>query len=95
MSNYPGVDWAADKHDVCVADETGEELLSATFAHDERGCRCCRCTPSRSCPRAPVPGRARQVRPFRRVDAVRDGAHRRPPFPVLEADSDETKARGR
>ncbi len=39
MSNYAGVDWAADKHDVRVADETGEELLAATFAHDERGLR--------------------------------------------------------
>src|SRR6201997_1529603 len=35
--NYAGVDWAADKHDVRVADEMGEELLAATFAHDERG----------------------------------------------------------
>ena len=39
MSNYAGVDWAADKHDVRVADETGEELLAATFAHDEKGLR--------------------------------------------------------
>ncbi|HEY2201245.1 MAG TPA: IS110 family transposase [Solirubrobacteraceae bacterium] len=39
MSNYAGVDWAADKHDVRVGDETGEELLAATFAHDERGLR--------------------------------------------------------
>jgi Transposase len=38
MSNT-GVDWAADKHDVLVADERGEELLAATFAHDERGLR--------------------------------------------------------
>jgi Transposase len=37
--NYAGVDWAADKHDVRVADETGEELLAATFAHDEKGLR--------------------------------------------------------
>ena len=37
MGNYAGVDWAADKHDVRVCDETGEELLAATFAHDERG----------------------------------------------------------
>ena len=35
--NYAGVDWAADKHDVRVCDETGEELLATTFAHDERG----------------------------------------------------------
>ena len=39
MGNYAGVDWAADKHDVLVADEAGEELLAATFAHDERGLR--------------------------------------------------------
>ena len=39
MGNYAGVDWAADKHDVRVCDETGEELLAATFAHDERGLR--------------------------------------------------------
>jgi transposase len=39
MSNYAGVDWAADKHDVLVADETGEQLLAATFAHDEQGLR--------------------------------------------------------
>ncbi|HUA47003.1 MAG TPA: IS110 family transposase [Solirubrobacteraceae bacterium] len=38
-SNYAGVDWASEKHDVLVADETGEELLSATFAHDEKGLR--------------------------------------------------------
>ncbi len=38
-SNYAGVDWAADKHDVLVADERGEELLAATFAHDEQGLR--------------------------------------------------------
>jgi transposase len=39
MGNYAGVDWAAEKHDVLVADERGEELLSATFAHDEKGLR--------------------------------------------------------
>ena len=37
MGNYAGVDWAAEKHDVLVADEAGEELLAATFAHDETG----------------------------------------------------------
>ena len=36
-SNYAGVDWASEKHDVLVADETGEPILAATFAHDERG----------------------------------------------------------
>ena len=39
MGSYAGVDWAADKHDVLVADEAGEELLAATFAHDEKGLR--------------------------------------------------------
>ena len=39
MGNYAGVGWAADKHDVRVCDETGEALLAATFAHDERGLR--------------------------------------------------------
>jgi transposase len=39
MGNYAGVDWAADKHDVLVANEAGEELLAATFAHDEKGLR--------------------------------------------------------
>src|SRR5436305_9386705 len=39
MGNYAGVDWAAEKHDVLGADERGEELLSATFAHDEKGLR--------------------------------------------------------
>ena len=39
MSNYAGVDWAADKHDVRVCDETGGKLLAVTFAHDEKGLR--------------------------------------------------------
>ena len=26
MSNYAGVDWASEKHDVLVCDEAGEEL---------------------------------------------------------------------
>ena len=38
-SNYAGVDWASEKHDVLIADESGEELLAATFAHDEAGLR--------------------------------------------------------
>ncbi len=38
-SNYAGVDWASEKHDVLIADEAGEELLAASFAHDERGLR--------------------------------------------------------
>jgi transposase len=38
-SSYAGVDWASEKHDVLVADAAGEELLAATFAHDEQGLR--------------------------------------------------------
>jgi transposase len=34
---YAGIDWASDKHDVFVADQNGVALLSATFAHDEKG----------------------------------------------------------
>jgi Transposase len=34
---YAGIDWASQTHDVLVADEMGEELLSATYAHDEKG----------------------------------------------------------
>ena len=37
MGNCAGVDWASEKHDVQVADEAGEELLAATFVHDEAG----------------------------------------------------------
>ena len=39
MGNYAGVDWASEKHDVRVCDEAGEELVAATFAHDEKGLR--------------------------------------------------------
>jgi transposase len=39
MGRYAGVDWASEKHDVLVADAAGEELLAATFAHDEQGLR--------------------------------------------------------
>ena len=38
-SIYAGVDWASEKHDVLIADETGEKILAATFAHDEVGLR--------------------------------------------------------
>jgi transposase len=37
MGNYAGVDWASEEHAVLVADEAGEQLLAATFAHDEAG----------------------------------------------------------
>ncbi len=32
-----GVDWASEKHDVLVQNETGGELFSGMFAHDEAG----------------------------------------------------------
>jgi Transposase len=37
MGNCAGVDWASEKHDVLIEDPAGEELLAATFAHDEDG----------------------------------------------------------
>jgi transposase len=37
MGNCAGVDWASEKHDVRVSDAAGEELLSASFAHEEAG----------------------------------------------------------
>jgi len=39
VERYAGVDWASDKHDVLVQDAGGEEVLAATFGHDERGLR--------------------------------------------------------
>src|SRR5665811_672313 len=39
MGNCAGVDWAGEKHDVRVCDEAGEELLAASFVHDEAGLR--------------------------------------------------------
>ncbi len=38
-NTYAGVDWASEKHDVLIADQAGEEILAATFAHDEAGVR--------------------------------------------------------
>ena len=38
-SNYAGVDWASEKHDVVVQNAAGEELCAGTFAHDEKGLR--------------------------------------------------------
>ncbi len=40
-NTYAGVDWASEKHDVLIADQAGEEILAATFAHDEAGCGAC------------------------------------------------------
>lgn len=39
VGDYAGVDWASEKHHVLVSDEAGEELLAATFTHDEAGLR--------------------------------------------------------
>jgi len=38
-SNYAGVDWASEKHDVVVQNAAGEERYAGTFAHDEKGLR--------------------------------------------------------
>ena len=37
MGNCAGIDWASEKHDVLIEDPAGEELLAATFGHDEDG----------------------------------------------------------
>jgi len=37
MGSCAGVDWASEKHDVLIADASGNELLAGTFAHDESG----------------------------------------------------------
>jgi transposase len=37
MGNCAGIDWASEKHDVLIEDQVGEELLAATFVHDEDG----------------------------------------------------------
>jgi transposase len=37
MGNCAEIDWASEKHDVLIEDPAGEELLGATFAHDEDG----------------------------------------------------------
>jgi transposase len=37
VGNCAGIDWASEKHDVLVEDAAGEELLAATFSHDEDG----------------------------------------------------------
>jgi hypothetical protein len=38
-ANGRPLELASEKHDVLIADETGEEILAATFAHDESGVR--------------------------------------------------------
>jgi len=37
VGNCAGIDWASEKHDVLIADDAGNELLSETFAHNESG----------------------------------------------------------
>ena len=37
MGNCAGIDWASEKHDVLIENAGGDELLAATFAHDEDG----------------------------------------------------------
>jgi transposase len=37
MGNCAGVDWASEKHDVLIADQSGKELFAGTFVHDEPG----------------------------------------------------------
>lgn len=37
MGDCAGIDWASEEHDVLIEDPAGEELLVATFAHDEDG----------------------------------------------------------
>ena len=37
MAAVSGIDWAAEWHDVDIADEHGTRRLAARFAHDERG----------------------------------------------------------
>jgi hypothetical protein len=37
MGNCAGIDWASEKHDLLIEDPAGEELLAATFSHDEDG----------------------------------------------------------
>jgi transposase len=37
MGNCAGIDWATEKHDVLIEDPDGNELLAATFSHDEDG----------------------------------------------------------
>jgi hypothetical protein len=34
---YAGIDWPSETHDVLVADEAADEVLAATFVHDEKG----------------------------------------------------------
>jgi len=37
MGNCAAIDWASEKHDVLIESRAGEELLGATFCHDEDG----------------------------------------------------------
>jgi transposase len=37
MRVFGGIDWASDKHDVCLVDDGGRRVLERAFAHDEQG----------------------------------------------------------
>src|SRR4051812_7275284 len=37
MGAIAGLDWASDKHDICIADEHGRVLSERTISHDEQG----------------------------------------------------------
>jgi transposase len=37
MRVFGGIDWASDKHDLCVVDDGGRRVLARVFAHDEQG----------------------------------------------------------
>jgi hypothetical protein len=37
VCSYAGIDWASERHDLLIEDETGERLLGETFRHDEQG----------------------------------------------------------
>ena len=40
-SNYAGVDWASEKHDVVVQNAAGEQLLAASLRMTRWGCGRC------------------------------------------------------
>ena len=61
--------WASEKHDVLIQDTSGEEVLAATFAHDERG-------PDRHVQHARALGRGARRDQARRRPADRAAARR-------------------
>ena len=61
MAAVCGIDWAAEFHDVRIADEHGHVLAEQRFAHDEarhRRADCAACLPARRAGRDRAPGRA-------------------------------------